>query len=145
MIQFQYQDLKKRDLMVAFNKLCQFPRLKPQKALMVAKVSRQISEKEISVTGEFLEIVKQYCVLDDKGEIVPQEGQPGTYQIKEENQKAFQKVMDEFNVKTFEVKDCSKLYMKEIEGANLTPNEILAIEPMLTNVELLEPEKSLVL
>jgi hypothetical protein len=139
-IKLKYEILKNPQFFAAFGKVYHCTAIKDVKA--VANVARlgKLLDKEAELCQEvFIKVVKQYAHLDDKGEIKSPEGRPGGFEIKEENKDAWVKAMEDFNATEAEL-FAKKIAGHDLVGANLSPADLVMLEPILL-IDLGDEEK----
>lgn len=100
----------------------------PKAAYRVMKITKGI-EKELPQAQElFLKSLKEYAILDDKGNIAPAEdGKEGTYKIKDECVDAWRKAYTDFQ----EIKadlGWHKLTLDDIEGMDVSAADLNALD-----------------
>lgn len=86
-------------------------------------------ETELVQQG-FQKLVKQFAILDEKGEFVPHNGQPGTFQIIPEKVEDWKKAVKEFEDVDVELQQ-HPIRLEHLQGAGLTPGDMLAVECLL--------------
>jgi hypothetical protein len=74
--------------------------------------------------------VKQYAKLDDKGEIKPADGKPGSFEIRDEVVEEWKVKLDEYHNLTAEIPSY-RITLDDIADVKLTANEIGAIEELM--------------
>jgi len=105
--------------------------IKDPKALYNAlRISKKVTSEGRQAEEVFMRLLKQHAVLDAAGGILPIEDKPGTYQIKEESKGEWeQKIKDYMDIE-WEM-ERYPLKLADISAANLTPEELHAIEEIL--------------
>lgn len=148
MFKLKFENIKDPSFTSALRKLMQYSGYKDTKtAYNIAKIGRKIDAEAKICQELFISHVKKFCSLDAKGEIVPrkqmikdakgvevEQSLPGTYVIPPENQAAFEAASKEFDSTEFEI-PCHKIKLADLEGAKLTPSDMLALENMLCEIE----------
>lgn len=129
-----YKSLNDPSLAEAFGKLGNTP-MKPKPAYNISKIQNKLDSELKSLQKLYRDLVKRHAVLDEKGNIVEPQG-PGSYKLKEESVEAFKKEQEELFGLFFEIEKIHPLKLVDLEGANLTPYEITALEPFLDPNEL---------
>ena len=137
-----YKDLNDQSLNMAMQKLGSTP-LTPKVAYNISRIQNKLQSELVTLRELFTKLVKKYSELDEKGN-VKQPGGPGSFQIKPDCMDAWNKehaeLMDiEFDLEPYR---CKKIKISDITEVKLSPYEISALEPMLTELELLEDEKA---
>jgi hypothetical protein len=100
----------------------------------VAKFVRKFQIHVNDAQEEFLSLVKQYAILDEHGDFVPENNIPGTYTIKPEKVEEWKLARADFDSTEFEI-PCHKMRIDQLEGAPLSAMDILAIEDLLDETE----------
>lgn len=125
----------------AFNKIMHCSGLGDVKfAHQMAKMIRTLESESDLLSKVFVEYLKQFVKLDDKGEIVPFDGKPETYEIRDEFQKdpaknaEYQKAMKDFEEIEIEIPH-PKIPISKLGSVNLSPVELNALEPFLIDME----------
>jgi hypothetical protein len=119
----------------ALVKLGKFEGFKEQRvAYNVAKVIRRFDAESTIAQELFLKLVKQYAVLDEKGNIKSPEDKPGTYEIPDEKVADWKKAKEDFDDVEFEL-DCHKIRLEQLGNAPLSPIDLNALEPLLSELE----------
>lgn len=98
--------------------------------MQVRKLVRSVESSRLEAQEIFTKILKEFSVLDEKGEFVPEEGKPGTYQLLPEKGPELEAKVKEFDEMEFKV-EIPKLKLGDIEGVALSPSEIDALLPIL--------------
>lgn len=148
MFKLKFENIKDPSFTAALRKLMQFNGYKDTKtAYNIAKIGKKFDAEAKICQELFITHVKKFCSLDAKGEMVPRVQMikdakgvdvetklPGTYVIPAEKQDAFEKASLEFDSTEFEI-PCHKVKLSDIDGAKMTPADMLALEPLLTEIE----------
>jgi len=134
MIKLSYSTLRSDSFHMVFSKLCRSQEFSVQTAYQIAKLKDKI-RKELQIEQDlFLGLVRQYCKLDEKGEILPikQEDKviPGTFEIVPEKQDEWNAKYGEFIKQEITI-DRDPIGLKDIGSAELSADDLLAIEPIL--------------
>jgi len=137
MFKLKFADIKSREFMQAYLKLINFNEFKETKvAYNVAKIDRKF-QQELKLSQDlYVKLIKQYAVLDDKGEIAcrieNETAIPNTYVIDPAKVEAWEVAVKEFDATEFEI-PCQKLTLANLEGIQLSPNDFNAIEAMIVD------------
>ena len=102
----------------------------PKVAYNVAKISGRFMEEAKLSDELWNKLVHEYAKKDEKGELEPRQGHPGTFWVPEENAAVWLEKLKEYNAIFFEI-DRPPLSLDEVMVANLTPLEINALETLL--------------
>lgn len=140
MITLTYKDIRQGFFLQAFDRLCNNPNLGPKVSYNVSKIASKVRPQVETCQEKFVELVKKYAILDDKGNIKPING-PGSYEVRPEALEEYKKDLKSFENTTFTI-DRFKLTYKDLEKANLAPNEWLGLEPLIVEMEAVETTKT---
>lgn len=147
MVEIKTESLKNPNFNSALAKLLHCTKFHPKLAMRVAKFMDHIKEQEIKTHHEYLALIRAHAKLDEKGELIPREDpngnpKPNTFQAKDNDK--WEKAFEEFGQKKITI-DIYPLEIKDLVGLGLSPLEIVAIEPLITEnrLELLEPQLSI--
>jgi hypothetical protein len=129
-----YGSFRDNNFMQALARLTNHRFKDPKAAYRVMKISKAI-EKELPEAQElFLKTVKEYAILDDKGEILPaEEGKHGTYKIKEGSEAAWKEAYTKFQDIKSDL-NWPKLTLDDIAGMDVSAADLNALE-LLVEVE----------
>lgn len=106
----------------------------------LAKMCRRCEEENDIIAKNHSDLLKKYVRLDDKGNIEPYDGRPGTFRVRKdieddaEKMEEFKKEMEDFNATEVEV-DSPKIPLSKLEKVGLSPAELSALEPFIINME----------
>lgn len=145
-IEIEYSNFKSQTFNSAIRKLSNYSGFSSKMAYEVSKIIKEIKKAEGIAQKEYTEMIQGYSVKDEKGEIVPskdEEGnlRPGTFDIIEGKQAELEKAHLAFGEQTAKI-ERQKLSIDDLNGVGLNPNEIMALEPMLHGLEIIEGEYS---
>lgn len=129
MIRIQHK-LFRGDFLPTFDKLCNTTGLNQRVAYNISKLAPKIKKAASGAQEEFIALVNHWAIKDEKGVLVPMKDQPGTYQISPENTEAWKKAVIEFENKEVTI-DRAPLMVGDLAQATLTPNDYLALEPII--------------
>lgn len=130
MVQIKYEMIRNPAFNQALSKLMHYPKFTPRTGLMIARLVERVKKEAQVAQDAFIAVVKKYAILDEKGEIAPDNGQPNTYKLREGQQEAFDKETSELGEQTFSV-DMKPILLDDLSGVGLTPNELSYLEPVL--------------
>lgn len=133
MIKLKFGDIRKGEIFQSLGQIAQLP-LDQKWAYAVAKIMRKLNAESMTVQELFLKLVKQYAVLDEKGEVAPHNG-PGTFKIREEAIAEWQTKIAQFDETDLEL-SATKIPLQALEKAKLPAVVYLGLEPFLTDAEL---------
>lgn len=103
----------------------------PKLTFNIAKINKRILDEAKLVDELYQKLVREYCNKDEKGEILPHEGRPGTFVIPEEKGDEWRAKTAEFNSLSFEI-DRPKIELADVQTvAQLSPMEVMALESVL--------------
>lgn len=139
MIELNYGKIREGDFVMALGKLANYPNFGPKLAYSVAKIQRKVLNEAKGAQELFLKMVKKYAKLDEKGEIAPIPG-PGQFTIRDEALEDWKKELEEFSTIKFQIA-AHKLTFKDIEKVPLSPNDLIALEPVITELGAVEGGK----
>jgi hypothetical protein len=130
MLTLTYGHVKNPAFLNALAKLAHQPMKSPKAAYSVARIVKALSDETSVVQAAFLKMLKAYALLDEKGEFVPNDGIPGTYQIPEDRVEEWKKVNTEFNLMTFDAKG-RKICVDELAGDAMSAHDMLTLADIL--------------
>lgn len=133
----RYDCFQSKEFMVAKAKLARYPFKNQKTSYNVTRILKFLDDNEKLAQEQFIKLVKQHAVLDEKGDFVPRKNEKGeieegTYTIPEEPEKiaAWKKAKDEFDALEFTV-ERYKIKLSEMENLPVTPMELGAIDGMI--------------
>lgn len=131
MLKVTYENLRDHAFARGMSKLANYPGFKnPQVSYNVAKINKRFLDEAALADELFGKLVKPYAVLDDKGNIAPANGVPGTFQVRDEAVEEWKGKLKEFLSMVIEI-DRSRISLTDIAECGLTPLELGALEPVL--------------
>ena len=102
----------------------------------IKRIVDLVTQEQDKYRDEFNAWRKTYAVLDDKGEVVPNEENPWGFNFKEgATKEAFDKEYDAFMKKPVVI-DKWPLSLKHLSGAKISPAELKSIEDFILDPEL---------
>lgn len=104
-----------------------------KKSFQVLRTLKAVDAEYASIEEVQRNMIMNYGKKDDQGEFVLNEEGTG-YLIAEEHRAAFAKEMNELATSEIEL-DCAKLDIEFFDGMDLTPNQLMAIEPFIDTEE----------
>lgn len=114
----------------------------PRQAYNIAKINKRIVDEARLADELYQKLVMQYCKKDEKGEIEPHDGRPGTFVIPEAVAPEWQEKLKEFQAISFDL-DRPRIDLEDVQAAvQLSPAEIMALEPVLQFEEERAPLKA---
>lgn len=133
-----YKDLNDANLNAAMTRLGNAA-LPPKVAYNISKIQYKLDQELKILRKLFLDLVKKHAELDDKGKVKEPQG-PGSFQVRKEALELWQKEYEELMGIEFDLdaKKCRPISFKELGDVKVTPYEIAALEPLLTDLEALE-------
>lgn len=135
MFKLSYKELRDGNFNRAFGQLANYGGLSTKTAINIAKIKKALDAEVEIAQKVFIDLLKKFAELDEAGEIKPHNGVPNTYNVPEERQPEFVIAMKEFEQMEFEV-DRTKVTYRELDGAKMSANDILALDPILTEEEM---------
>lgn len=88
---------------------------------------------------EYKEILKAHAMLDEKGEVITPENDPGAFKIKEGEEVKFNEAVQALMDKTFFIPKVSKLnfsQLMECPNLKLSSKDLVALEPVLDGLDM---------
>lgn len=135
MIKLKYLDLRNPTFVRTMQKIAKSP-IKDIKALYnVTRLLDKVQQEEKRSQELFMVMLKEHAVLDDKGNLVPHDGKPGSFQIKEDMLDAWKKKVEDYMDIEWQV-ERHPLKLSDIASANMTPEEVMSIECVLDQEDL---------
>lgn len=123
MIVVKYKNYRIPGFLVSLQKLGQH-NFKDQKAAYNAmRILKKVDQEKALAEEHFIKLAKQYATLDDKGEFLPKEGVPGTFQVPDDKLPEWEKQYKEFQeleskLERYQVK------VEDLDGSALTPQDL---------------------
>ena len=140
MLTIKFKTMKDPTFAAALNKLGSCPTyLSMEDVRAIAKVVKNIRNEMDIVQEIWIKFLKQFAKLDDKNEFVSE--RPGGFEIREEMIEEWKKAIVEWGENESKVQG-EKINMNAIKGANLSPNEFIAIEGLLYTGPNTQPPKA---
>lgn len=131
MLKVTYGQLRDENFKRGMAKLGNCPSFKsPKAAYNVAKIVGRFLEEARLADELYNKLVQEYAKKNDKGELEPHDGRPGTFFIPEERGKEWGEKIAEYNAISFDI-DRPQLPLDEVMVANLSPLEINALSVLL--------------
>lgn len=94
----------------------------------IGKIKRRCAKEIHAARDEHQKILKDCAQWDEEGKLVKEEGK--MYTIKPEKQETYEAKMKDFLEHEFEV-DCWKVEPDKLGETPLTPDEVMALEPIM--------------
>lgn len=140
-VKLSYKEIKNQTFVQGLAKLANYGGFKDQRlAYNVAKLIRKWDSEAQMAQDLFMKLVKQYATLDEKGNIKTPEGaNSGAFEVVDEKADAFAKARKEFESIEFDI-PVHKIRIDQLEGTGLTPMEMMALEPILIEMEAVPSE-----
>lgn len=139
MIRLTYKNFR-GEFLPAFEKLANMEGLHQKVAYHLGRVAAKLKPLTLKAQSDYIAVIKKHCLLDEKGEMVPENKVPGTFTIPPENKKAWLKAIEEFE-KTAVTIDKLQLRVSDLATAKLTPNDYVALEPLISEMEVASEDK----
>lgn len=106
----------------------------------LAKMYKILETEQDIMQKNYIELLKKFVVCDDKGNIEPLPGQPGTFRVKEEITKSeeemekYRVAVEDFKKTEIEIEG-SRIPLAKLEGVNLSPIDLSALDPFVIDME----------
>lgn len=102
----------------------------------INSLHRQCNKEFIKMKLEYIELLKGFVHLDDKGAIQEPDG-PGSYKIKDGQVEACNKAIAQFMERKFQVRDFQKINLGQLlnTGIQLSSVDIQNLEPILDGLD----------
>jgi len=106
----------------------------------LSKMYKILESEQDIMQKNYIELLKKFVVCDDKGNIEPLPGQPGTFRVREDIAKDEEK-MEEYRLAVEEFKkteidvDAPRIPLKKLEGVSLSPIDMAALDPFIIDME----------
>lgn len=150
MFKVKYGDFRDPSFNRAFQKIANCGTFKDVRLMRnIVRIGKLLKKKEEECQETYIKLLKQYSVLDEKGEFVPTNGpdgkpQAGTFQIKKELQgEGWMKALSEFNELECEI-FADGIALHDLTNVGLTPIELGALEMMVKDLNLKGDENAAV-
>lgn len=131
----------------AFSKIMHCGALEDIKfSYQMTKLLKDLDKEHAILHDLYLAHLKKYVKLDDKGDIAPTPGRPGTWELRDEVKDTpeefakYQKSMEEFEDLTIEINH-PKIPLTKLAPAKLTPSELAAIDGFIIDMEVVSKGK----
>lgn len=127
-----YEKLRDPEFTAGIGKIYRFPKFKDVKLMMrIVRLTKLLQKYMDEGQEVYVNLVKQYALLDDKGNFIPPENKAlGDFQIPPANQEEWAKKKKEFAETTVEI-FAEKFEVFNFSEVGLTPAELDALEPIL--------------
>lgn len=125
-----YLDFKDPEFEYSLGKLANAVYKDEKASYNIAKIWRRFKNASKDAQETWAKLYIEYVVKDEKGEIVPLDGKPGTFTIRPDLREQWVKVLDEFNSTVVEF-DCHRLDPLVIKEANLSPKDMVTLEEII--------------
>lgn len=137
MIEIKNSALRTGDLEGAAQKISNAKKFNPWTAMRIFKIVEQLMERKEYLQEKFIDLAKEHAQLDDNGNFKPQKDhfgkiKPNTFITKDKP--AWERAVAELGEKTFQIKG-EKFPMETLNGLELSPIEIAALEPLISDLE----------
>lgn len=96
----------------------------------VLKLTKKLNIELKNAQELFISQLKQFAYTDEKGNILPNEGKPDTYKIKEDLIPEWEKNFKEFNSMEHEL-GVYKLTLQDLDGLTLSANDLSQLESII--------------
>lgn len=127
-----YGQMRDQNFARGMSKIANFAGFKsPKTAYAVAKLNQAILAEASTTDAVFKKLVMLHAKLDEKGELVPANGIPDTFEIRDEAMPAWRDGLKEFTEIEVELLNKAPIPLDQLEGIPLTPLEINALECLL--------------
>lgn len=143
-IKVKYGDFSDANFNRAFQKIANSNTFKDVRLMRnVVRIGTLLKKKESEVQETYIKLLKQFSILDEKGEFVGRPGPdgkplPNTFQVKEEHvADAWPKAKAEFDALEVDL-FCDKLNLHDLVNVGLTPIELGALECMIKDLNIEE-------
>ena len=133
MIELEYGSIKNKNMTNAIHKIGQYTGFAPKIAMSVANLIDEIAARESDVHKEWITLLKEHAVLDEKGDFLPKKNHddkiiPNSFIPKDQDKLDIAR--DEFDKKTFTI-SADRIAMDDLKNVGLTPYEIKQLQPLI--------------
>lgn len=134
MIQLSNQLLNSREFSVSLSKLKAAQGLDVKTMYAVSKICKKVEAWIGDGRDVYSKMIRANAALDENGRLLPEIASngnpiPGSFQVLPERKEELEKQMAEFMNTEFEIK-IGRLNPEKFQGANLTPGDLIALEPL---------------
>lgn len=127
-----YECLQNPQFLTTVQKLAGHPLKNFRVSYNLSRIKAKIEQEGKVAQEMFSKLLKSYAKLDEKGEFIPHEGKPNTFEVPKEKEVEFVKARQEFDAFEFEIeRHPVKLSELQKENLMLSGAEIQAVEPLL--------------
>ena len=134
MIILKYANLRDPNFLRAFSKLTNHNGLPTKACIVLVKLKKRVDEEIVIAQNEFQTLLKNYAELDEKGNFVPEDNQPGTFKLLPGKEAEWETASTALLEKEFEIQK-SKLSFKDVESAKLSPQELIHLEAIFEELD----------
>lgn len=135
MIELTYGMLRNGTFFPAFGKLYNASGIKDVRVIQnISRIQKLLDKYATEAQEIFLKLVKEYAVLDDKGEILPHDGVPNTYKIQEEKQGEWEEKVKEFTSTKVSL-SAKRIHLHELVGVPLSARDLNELECLMVTLE----------
>jgi hypothetical protein len=130
MFTLKFSEIRDPDFMAAIRKLAGYGKYKdPKTAYSISRIVKIIDQQSKAMREAFLKLVKQYAVLTETGDIKLNSDM--AFEIPDDKTAEWQDVVEGFHEQKVEI-HWKQLNVTELEGVELSPMELLALESVIT-------------
>lgn len=140
MITLTYEQVRNKNFAAGLLKLANHSGFDPKVAYNIAKIVDKTRQFDRDCNKIHNDVVVELCSKDKDGNMMSPNG-PGSFEIPTENFDKFQKKMDELKGLSVEI-ERYRVKLSDIEEVGLTPEQLLALEPVMTELEVVEEKEA---
>lgn len=128
MIELTLAQLRDQQFISAIEKVMNSTQMPFKSSYHFSRIGQKIRSEARDAHDQFVKLVRKYGEVDDK---------TGSFKIKEENVANWDRELKELNEIKVSI-DKNKMAMSELSKVTLSPADILALEPILYGLDIIE-------
>lgn len=131
----KYAEINKESFSRALGKVTATPGLPVKLAYNAGKIEKRILKEQVEGRKLFADLVNKHGKKDEAGNLIVDER--GNYSISDDQKDEFDKQVDSMMAIEFEI-PFFRLNMADLERVGLSGKELMALEPVLLSLEVLQ-------
>jgi hypothetical protein len=138
MIKLSYREMNNYEFVNALRSLAEHRGFDTKTAYNIGKIKAAFDRGVEKGRETYAAILKKFADLNEDGSLkLANPNDPRSFNIAEEKKGDFKKASEEFMGSDYEIPRF-KISVSKLEGAGLSPSDLIALEPILTDLEMLE-------
>lgn len=96
----------------------------------IKTVLKQFEKLADTAQKEWIELLKQFCQLDEKGNFIPSEGKAGTFTVTPGREMEFKTAADSFNAKVADIW-ADPIHFEDVSKVGFSPADLMQLEGII--------------